>query len=66
MAKSVLSSQFVSGLRPDLKSKIVGMEGDMDSFLSKARFEEAKEMSFGEETRTPSKRSAEYQQESRP
>ena len=37
----------------------------MDSLLSKARFDKAKEMSFGEETRTPSKRSAEYQQESR-
>ena len=65
MGKSVLSLQFVSGLRPDLKSKIAGMEGDMDSLLSKARFDKAKEMSFEEETRTPSKRSAEYQQESR-
>ena len=42
MGKSVLSSQFVSGLRPDLNSKIAGMEGDMDSLLIKARFDRPK------------------------
>ena len=66
MGKSVLSSQFVSGLRSDLKSKIAGMEGDMDSLLIKARFEEAKAKSLGEETRTLSKKPVGYQQEARP
>ena len=66
MGKSILSSQFVSGLRSDPKSKIAGMEGDMDSLLIKARFEEAKAKSLGGETRTLSKRPVGYQQEARP
>ena len=48
MGKSVLSSQFVAGLRADLKSKIAGLEGDMENLLVRARFEEAKLRSFGE------------------
>ena len=42
MAQMVLVSQFVSGLRPYLKAKVVGTEGNLDQLLVKARFEEAK------------------------
>ena len=42
MGQSVLADQFVSALRPELKSKVVGFEGSFEQFLVKARFEEAK------------------------
>ena len=42
MGRAVLASQFVSGLRPEIKAKIAGTEGSMDALLTKARFEEAK------------------------
>ena len=42
MGQSVLSNQFVSGLKPELKTKLAGMEGDFEQLLVKARFEEAK------------------------
>ena len=42
MGQSVLANQFVSGLRPELKSKVVGFEGNFEQLLVKARFEEAK------------------------
>ena len=38
----MLASQFVSGLRPEIKAKIAGTEGSIDALLTKARFEEAK------------------------
>ena len=38
----VLTNQFISGLRPELQAKVVGMEGSMDALVLKARFEEAK------------------------
>ena len=38
----VLVNQFVSGLRPELQAKVVGVEGSMDELVTKARFEEAK------------------------
>ena len=38
----VLANQFISGLRPELQAKLVGMEGTMDALVLKARFEEAK------------------------
>ena len=38
----VLSNQFVVGLRPKLKAKIVGQEGNLDQLLIRAKFEEAK------------------------
>ena len=38
VGRTVLANQFVSGLRNDLKSKVVGTEGN----FVKARFEEAK------------------------
>ena len=42
MGQSVLANQFITGLRPDLKSKVVGTEGGLDKLLLKAWFEEAK------------------------
>lgn len=42
IGQTVLASQFVAGLQPHLQSKVVGMEGDMDKLVLKARFEEAK------------------------
>ena len=42
IGRCVLSNQFVSGLRPELKTKVAGIEGDFEQLLVKARFEEAK------------------------
>ena len=42
MGKSVLASQFASGLLPEIKVKVAGSEGDFETLLVKARFEEAK------------------------
>ena len=38
----MLASQFVTGLCPELQSKVVGLEGSMDQLVMKTRFEEAK------------------------
>ena len=42
MGQTLLANQFVTGLRPDLKAKVVETEGNLDQLLVKARFEEAK------------------------
>lgn len=42
MARSVLTNQFVSGLQPQLRSKLVGREGHFEQLLTIAKFEEAK------------------------
>jgi hypothetical protein len=42
VGQTVLASQFVAGLRPNLQVKVVGMEGGMDQLVPRARFEEAK------------------------
>lgn len=42
MGRSVLAYQFVAGLKPNLKSKLAGIECTFDQLLVKARFEEAK------------------------
>ena len=42
MGQSVYANQFVSGLKPELKSKVVGFEGSFEQLHVKARFEEAK------------------------
>ena len=47
MGKSVLSSQFVAGLRSDIKIKLAGQDGTIDQLLIKARFEEAKIRDLG-------------------
>ena len=36
MGKAVLASQFVTGLREDIKAKLAGCDGDMDQLLVKA------------------------------
>ena len=38
----LLANQFVAVLGTELKSKVVGQEGNLDQLLLKARFEEAK------------------------
>ena len=38
----MLVNQFVSGLRSELQSKVVGVEGSLEEIVAKARFEEAK------------------------
>ena len=42
LGQTVLTSQFVAGLRPSLKTRIAGIEGEFEELLVKARFEEAK------------------------
>ena len=42
VGQHMLSSEFVTGLRPELQSTVVGLEGNMDQLVMKARFEEAK------------------------
>ena len=42
MGQSVLGCQFIAGLQPEIKAKLVGSEGSFDVLLTKARFEEAK------------------------
>ena len=39
MGQTVLSSQFVAGLLPDIKSKVAGVEGELEKLPTKARFE---------------------------
>ena len=47
MGRSVLSSQFIAGLRSDIKIKLAGQDGTIDQLLMKARFEEAKIRDLG-------------------
>ena len=42
MGETILANQFVAGLLPGLKAKVVGSDGTLDQILLKARFEEAK------------------------
>ena len=46
MGRLVLTSQFVSGLVPEIKAKVPAVEGDLDTQLAKARFEEAEFRDF--------------------
>ena len=48
VGQMVLANQFISGLRPELQAKVVGMEGTMDVLVLKARFEEAKARELAE------------------
>ena len=43
MGRTVLANQFVAGLRPELKTEVVGTEGNIEQLLVKARLEEAKQ-----------------------
>ena len=42
MGQSVLSNQLVSGLKPELETKVAGMDRNFEQLLVKAHFEEAK------------------------
>ena len=42
MGQNVLTCQFVAGLHPDIKEKIVETEGNSETLLTKGRFEEVK------------------------
>ena len=42
MGLAVLTSQFVSGLHRELKTKLTGVQGNMEQLLLKARFKKAK------------------------
>ena len=42
LARTLLTNQFVAGLRQDLKRKLIGVEGGLEELILKARFEEAK------------------------
>ncbi len=42
LGKAVLATQFASGLLPQIKVTVAGIEGDFDTLLAKARFEEAR------------------------
>ena len=42
MARRVLASQFVAGLKVELKEKLTGIEGYVDQLIEKAWFEETK------------------------
>ena len=49
MGRAVLTNQFLSGLQPELKSKLDGQEGSFDQLLARACFEEAKQREFAAE-----------------
>ena len=53
MGETILANQFVAGLLPGLKSKLVGSEGTLGQLLAKARFEEAKSKELKALTRPP-------------
>ena len=53
LGKSVLASQFVAGLRGNIKLKLAGSDGDFDHLLTRARFEEAKDRDLGDHARKP-------------
>ena len=46
----MLASHFVAGLQSDIKMKPAGSDGDLDLFLTRAKFEEAKNRDMGEHT----------------
>ena len=58
MDQTVLANQLISGLRPELKAKVVGTEGNLEQLLVKSRFDEAKrkELATVKTTTTPPKK----------
>ena len=57
VGQMVLANQFISGLRPELQAKVVGMDGSLDALVLKARFEEAKAKELATMRSFPSKKS---------
>ena len=49
MGRTLLANQFVTGLRPELKRKLIGVDGSLEQLVLKARFEEAKIREFANE-----------------
>ena len=49
MGRTLLANQFVTGLRPELKRKLIGVDGSLEELVVKARFEEAKIREFTKE-----------------
>lgn len=68
MGCTVLTSQFVAGLLPELKSKVAGSEGGFELLLVKARFEEAKLRDLSPSPKKPTVPSQDvtHEQESQP
>ena len=59
MGQTLLANQFVTGLQPHLKQKLIGVEGGLNELILKARFEEAKSQELTSQkirTPTPSRR----------
>ena len=50
LARTQLANQFVTGLRPEFKRKLIGVEGSLEELILKARFEEAKGRELALET----------------
>lgn len=46
MGQSLLTNQFITGLRFHLKRELIGVEGSFEEMVLKARFEEAKRQEF--------------------
>ena len=47
LGQTILTNQFVVGLLPEIKAKIVGSEGDFNQLLLKAKFEDVKLRELG-------------------
>jgi hypothetical protein len=46
MGQVLLANQFVAGLHPELKSKLMGVDGTLEELVLKARFKEVKGQEF--------------------
>ena len=46
MGQTLLTNQFITGLRPNFKQKLICVEGTFEEIVLKARFEEAKTREF--------------------
>ena len=46
MGQTLLANQFVAGFGPDMKRKLVGVDGSLEELVLKARLEEAKGREF--------------------
>ena len=54
MGQTLLANQFIPGLHPDLKRKLIGTEVNLEELVLKARFEEAKTRELvGDKSRNP-------------
>ena len=49
MGQSLLTNQFITGLQPHLKRRLIGVEGSFEEIVLKSRFEEARRGEFAAE-----------------